>query len=348
MDKIKVNTLPRLTYRYTHTNETVLDFAGSRNKAEPEFSDMTYVSEGGSLPDSFKGAAEELVQTAAAGKHFQINIPDGVKTALSVRLNLEHGTEDFCGTFSVSVGQGSELNLIWMWDGKEAGGQIISAACYEVQDGGKLKVSILERNLPGAVLADQRHVILHEGAVCDFASALLGGEKVIVHSTGRLEGRKSDMTETAVYAASGTQHEDLFYHLEHVGKETKSHIDVKGALDDHAKKVFRGTLDFKHGCSGSQGDEGDYAIQLSPKARNIALPLLLCREDDVMGNHASSAGQLDEQIIYYLMSRGFSREEAQRMVIESMLRPLIDRMDSSLQDEVLEAVNHALDAKESL
>ena len=67
MDKIKVNTLPRLTYRYTHTNETVLDFAGSRNKAEPEFSDMTYVSEGGSLPDSFKGAAEELVQTAAAG-----------------------------------------------------------------------------------------------------------------------------------------------------------------------------------------------------------------------------------------------------------------------------------------
>ena len=67
-----------------------------------------------------------------------------------------------------------------------------------------------------------------------------------------------------------------------------------------------------------------------------------------MGNHASSAGQLDEQIIYYLMSRGFSREEAQRMVIESMLRPLIDRMDSSLQNEVLEAVNHALDAKESL
>ena len=256
MDKIKVNTLPRLTYRYTHTNETVLDFAGSRNKAEPEFSDMTYVSEGGSLPDSFKGAAEELVQTAAAGKHFQINIPDGVKTALAVRLNLEHGTEDFCGTFSVSVGQGSELNLIWVWDGKEAGGQIISAACYEVQDGGKLKVSILERNLPGAVLADQRHVILHERAVCDFASALLGGEKVIVHSTGRLEGRKSDMTETAVYAASGTQHEDLFYHLEHVGKETKSHIDVKGALDDHAKKVFRGTLDFKHGCSGSQGLQG--------------------------------------------------------------------------------------------
>ena len=55
---------------------------------------------------------------------FRINIPDGVKTALSVRLNLEHGTEDFCGTFSVSVGQGAELNLIWMWDGKEAGGRL--------------------------------------------------------------------------------------------------------------------------------------------------------------------------------------------------------------------------------
>lgn len=348
MNKIKVNTLPRLTYRYTHTNETVLDFAGSSNKAEPEFSDMTYVSEGGSLPDSFKGAAEELVKAAQAGRHFMINIPDGVKTALSVRLELQQEAKEFCGTFSVSVGQEAELNLIWIWDGSEAGGQIISAASYEVQDGGNLKVSILEKNLPGAVLVDQRHIILHEGAICDFASALLGGEKVIVHSNGRLEGSKSGMTETAVYAASGTQHEDLFYHLEHVGKETKSHIDVKGSLNDHAGKVFRGTLDFKHGCSGSKGDESDYAVQLSPTARNISLPLLLCREDDVMGNHASSAGQLNEQIIYYLMSRGFSREEAQRMVIESMLRPLIDRMDESLQGEVVEAVNHALDAKESL
>ena len=123
MDKIRVNTLPRLTYRYTHTNETVLDFAGSRNKAEPEFSDMTYVSEGGSLPDSFKGAAEELVQTAAAGKHFQINIPDGVKTALAVRLNLEHGTEDFCGRSSCSSwsGIGTESHLGVGWGRKREG-----------------------------------------------------------------------------------------------------------------------------------------------------------------------------------------------------------------------------------
>lgn len=45
------------------------------------------------------------------------------------------------------------------------------------------------------------------------------------------------------------------------------------------------------------GDEGDYAIQLSPKTKNISLPLLLCTEDDVQGNHASSAGQLDANTI---------------------------------------------------
>ena len=91
------------------------------------------------------------------------------------------------------------------------------------------------------------------------------------------------------------------------------------------------------------GDEGDFAIQLDPKTKNISLPLLLCTEDDVQGNHASSAGQLDQNTIYFLMSRGFTLEEARRIVVEALIRPIIDGMDESLRDEVLMAVREKLD-----
>lgn len=63
------------------------------------------------------------------------------------------------------------------------------------------------------------------------------------------------------------------------------------------------------------------------------------------GNHASSAGQIDEQTLYYLMSRGLTKEEARRIVVESLLRPLIDRLDESLRDGVLAGVRARLDAE---
>ena len=110
-----------------------------------------------------------------------------------------------------------------------------------------------------------------------------------------------------------------------------------------SKKIFRGTLDFKRGCAGSVGDEGDFAIQLDPKTKNISLPLLLCTEDDVQGNHASSAGQLDQNTIYFLMSRGFTLEEARRIVVEALIRPIIDGMDETIREEVLTAVREKLD-----
>ena len=122
-------------------------------------------------------------------------------------------------------------------------------------------------------------------------------------------------------------------------------IDGKGALAGEAKKIFRSTLDFHRGCAGSEGEEGDYAIQLSPKAKNISLPLLLCTEDNVAGNHASSAGQVSEEDVYYLMSRGFSWEEARRIIVESLMRPIVDSLEASLQEETLEEIRRKLDAK---
>lgn len=82
------------------------------------------------------------------------------------------------------------------------------------------------------------------------------------------------------------------------------------------------------------------------RQKNISLPLLLCTEDDVQGNHASSAGQLDANTIYFLMSRGFSLEEARRIVIEALIRPIIDGMDSSVRDEIITELRQKLDSKE--
>ena len=98
---------------------------------------------------------------------------------------------------------------------------------------------------------------------------------------------------------------NLAYEINHIGEQSESDILVNGALKDTAKKTFKGTIDFKKGASRSKGKEEEYAILLSEKVKNVAIPILLCQEDDVEGVHAASAGKMDEEILFYIMSRGF-------------------------------------------
>ena len=77
MEEIRVNRLPLLTYRYLHTNDTPLSFETPKGKGSFTFSDMTYVKEGGALPEDFDGASKETVLTAEKGSHYTITIPQG-------------------------------------------------------------------------------------------------------------------------------------------------------------------------------------------------------------------------------------------------------------------------------
>lgn len=340
MEEIRVNRLPLLTYRYLHTNDTPLSFETPKGKGSFTFSDMTHVKEGGMLPENFDGASKETVLTAEKGSHYTITIPKGKDARLVIDVQAEEGAS---AAFLFRLEKGASLSLTWKLTGGDREGTCVLAAYYELAEDARLHVSRLESGLTKTIIYDQRHSVLAARARADFYAAELGGEKIIVHSYGKLSGDASEMNERAIYAGRGRQHLDFFYHIDHVGKKTKAEIDLKGALADESKKIFRGTLDFKRGCAGSVGDEGDFAIQLDPKTKNISLPLLLCTEDDVQGNHASSAGQLDQNTIYFLMSRGFTLEEARRIVVEALIRPIIDGMDETLREEVLNAVRMKLD-----
>ena len=77
-----------------------------------------------------------------------------------------------------------------------------------------------------------------------------------------------------------------------------------------SKKYFRGTIDFLRGGKKAVGNESDVCLLLNKGVHSISVPLLLCKEDDVVGNHASSSGQIDQDMLFYLMSRGFNEAGA--------------------------------------
>ncbi len=157
-----------------------------------------------------------------------------------------------------------------------------------------------------------------------------------------LDGDNSSCDLFAAYFADGERKVDLNYIIRQIGIKTDAVMNVRGALSGKAEKTFRGTLDFIKGTKGSVGREREEVILLSDSVKNKSVPLMLSHEDDVDGHHAVSIGQIDENKLFYLMSRGLDINEAKRLIVEAAFAPALERIEDN---DLKEQINSALAAK---
>ena len=137
---------------------------------------------------------------------------------------------------------------------------------------------------------------------------------------------------------------DINYIVDINGQESKVDIDVQGALKGESKKHFKGTIDFKKGCKKAKGNENEFCILLSDKAKSLALPMLLCTEDDVEGNHSTASGKVDNKDLFYIMSRGISYKDAIKLLVKAKFNQIIQTIkDEQLKQEILEQIDRRLD-----
>ena len=122
------------------------------------------------------------------------------------------------------------------------------------------------------------------------------------------------------------------------GEKSEIEIEVQGALKDKAKKHFKGTIDFKKGSKKAKGNENEFCMLLSDTARAISLPMLLCKEEDVEGNHSSAAGKIGN-----IMSRGFDKKEAMKLMVRARFNAIIQRIENKdLKSEILNEIDARL------
>jgi len=147
-----------------------------------------------------------------------------------------------------------------------------------------------------------------------------------------------------IYLGRNNQIKDINYIAELRGKNSNIDIDVQGALKDCSKKNFKGTIDFKRGAKKSKGNENEYCMLLSDSSKSIALPMLLCTEEDIEGNHSTASGKVDEKELFYIMTRGISYNEAIKLIVKARFNKIIDRiLDDNLKMTILEEIDKRLD-----
>ncbi len=171
----------------------------------------------------------------------------------------------------------------------------------------------------------------------------MGAKNSISNIYTDIIGKKAEGNIDTVYIANGEQLKDINYISHLKGKKCSADINVQGALLDNAKKNFKGTIDFKKGCKRAKGSEQEYCMLLSDEASSIALPMLLCTEDDVEGSHSAASGQADAKQVFYLMSRGFSRKEAIKLLVKAKYFEILQKIkDENLQNMIIEEIDRRL------
>lgn len=185
--------------------------------------------------------------------------------------------------------------------------------------------------------------IIGENASVNYTIIDIGGKNSITNYYSNILGEKAKNNLKTIYLGAGNNIKDLNYIAELRGKQSFIDIDVQGALSGNAKKNFKGTIDFKKGCKKAKGNENEFCMLLSEKARSIALPMLLCTESDVEGNHSTASGKVDNQELFYIMSRGLSYNEAVKLIVKARFNKILSRIeDEDLRNEIIEKIEEQL------
>ena len=186
---------------------------------------------------------------------------------------------------------------------------------------------------------DQQHlesvgIEAHEDAVCDVRQYALGGGAVGMGLAVNLVGNRARLDLNNRYHAC---HEELL-DINHVarmrGCTTRAEIAESGILNDSARKTLRATIDLIRGSKDAKGNEAETVQILGDGVVNKTMPVILCDEDNVAGNHGATIGSVSPEQIEYLQARGLSRHEAELLFVRALFEDAIIHAPEALSHAV--------------
>lgn len=330
-----INRLPSKTWNWLHMNETQLDnielpAAGAVKATLPEA--VKKVEEDPSAPtageqttvwnadfagiDSGMGEDMDGLLATAGVKALQAAVPEKEKVQQPMLLDFsyEGGTAQ-ADAVAVRAGKNSEITVIQDFSSeKEAAGQAAVSTRLYLEEGAKIRLIQVQRLGDGITFLNDVGALCEERASLEVIQLILGGKDTYLGCKTTLQGKESSVDTDTAYLVGGDGRLDMNYVALHEGKKTRSNMQAGGVLRDHAFKLYRGTIDFKWGAKGAVGNEKEDVLLLSNDVVNQTIPLILCAEEDVEGNHGATIGKLDDELLFYLESRGMTREQIYEMM----------------------------------
>src|SRR5947208_1344404 len=186
------------------------------------------------------------------------------------------------------------------------------------------------------------HARVDRDAELDWVTGGFGSAKGKTRIQNDLAGPGATARVTGAYFVDGKQHLDYDTFQEHIAPNTTSDFAFKGALRDSARTVWRGMIRVEKDAQKTNAYQENRNLLLSKDAHADSIPGLEILANDVRCTHGATLGQVDRDQLFYLMSRGLSRAEAERLIVRGFFQDVLDRIEL---EPVREALADALEAR---
>lgn len=207
-------------------------------------------------------------------------------------------------------------------------GQSFHAGIVEIHVGKGAHLTFVEMQSWGRDVwnfTHERARIEREGTL-DWIFGSVGSQLTKTFMEIDLVGEGATGKMSGFYFTNGNQHLDHDTQQNHFAPHTTSDLLFKGALQDRSRSVWQGMIYVAPGAQKTDGYQANRNLTLSPQARADSIPGLEIMADDVRCTHGATVGKIDEEQLFYLLSRGIPRQEAIRLIVEGFFEPIMDRV----------------------
>lgn len=291
------------------------------------------------------GLSKEIYKQIQENSNKNIKIEIKKEEMVEVNFDFNKENSNLVCNIEIEAFEGSNGVVILKYESKDDDTHFnnsqINIRCENSANLRIVLVNLLNTNSTNFVAIEN---VLEDEANLDFTIIDFGGKNSVSNYYSNIKGLKAKSNLDAIYLGKDNQILDLNYIAELFGEKTEANINVQGAIKDNCKKHFKGTIDFKKGSKKAKGDENEYCMILSETAKSIALPMLLCTEEDVEGNHSTATGKVGPKELFYIMSRGFSEKEALKLMVRAKFNKVLDKIeDKELKEKILKEIDKKLE-----
>lgn len=224
--------------------------------------------------------------------------------------------------------ENSEVTYVENYISDNESEQTVSNIITEVfaHDNAKVSFGAVDHFAAGTTSYINRRGVAYRDATIDWALGQMNEGNTVSENVTNLIGDNSSVNARTVTVGRGKQTQNFTAKTVHVGLDTDGQISQRGVLSGKTTAIFNAIGKIENGATRANAEQESRVLMLSGDARGDANPILLIDEDDVTAGHAASVGRIDDMQLYYLQSRGITKEEAERLVIHGFLAPVVSEL----------------------
>jgi Fe-S cluster assembly scaffold protein SufB len=308
-----VNTPPAQTWNYLRINDVSFDVpepAGTRTGAAFNRLPQIFSKVEAGLGDE----AVRWVERMADGATY-VEVPARERRAEPILVSVTDD-EPF-QSFGVMVREGARATIAVSVGASQDAGDASphattgSALRVIAERGSEVEIVEIVASGAGRQHLEAIGVDVAEGASVTVRQYALGGAKVAMGIAANLAGDSARFELASRYVVRDRDQLDVNHVVRQRGRNTRSDIQTTGVLMDGARKTMRETIDLVHGAKNSRGNEVETVLVCGDGVVNKTLPVILCDEEDVQGNHGATIGSVSPEQVAYLACRGLSEKDVE-------------------------------------